>query len=345
MNILGIETSCDETAAAIVTDNREVLSNVVRSQNEKHLPYGGVVPEIAARAHLEIIESIIRQSITEAKLDFGDLDGIAATCGPGLIGGVIVGSMVGKAISASRKIPFIAANHLEGHALTARLTHNIHFPYLVLLLSGGHSQFIIAEGVGKYQIIGNTIDDALGEAFDKVAKMLGIGFPGGPALERVASFGSAGRFNLPRPLKGREGADFSFSGLKTSVRNKIEKMDDKNISEKDVQDLCADFQCAVSDIIKDRVVNALDIFRKKYPICEKLVLCGGVASNQVIRTTLEQSIQPLGINLIAPPLNLCTDNGAMIAWVGVERLRLGLVNTLDFKPRPRWSLDELKNSC
>ena len=344
MNILGIETSCDETAASIVTNNKKILSNVVRSQNEQHAPYGGVVPEIAARAHLEIIETLVRKAITDAKLDFDDLDGVAATCGPGLIGGVIVGAMIGKAISAARKIPFVAANHLEGHALTARLTHNIKFPYLVLLLSGGHSQFIIVEGVGKYQIIGNTIDDALGEAFDKVAKMLGIGFPGGPAVERMASSGSPGRFKLPRPLKGRKGADFSFSGLKTSVRNKIEEDLNKNICEKDVQDLCADFQCAVSDVIKDRVLNALNMFSKKYPNCDKLVLCGGVASNKVIRTTLEKSIQTLGINLIAPPPHLCTDNGAMIAWVGVERLTLGLADTLDFKPRPRWSLEEMKNN-
>lgn len=341
MNILGIETSCDETAASIVTENRKILSNVVKSQNEHHAPYGGVVPEIAARAHLVIVEAVVRQAIKEAKLDFSDLDGVAATCGPGLIGGVIVGSMVGKAISAARKIPFVAANHLEGHALTARLTHNIQFPYLVLLLSGGHSQFIIVEEVGEYQIIGNTIDDALGEAFDKVAKMLGIGFPGGPAVEKMASFGSPGRFNLPRPLRGRENSDFSFSGLKTSVRNKIEQSKNGTFSEKDIQDLCSDFQYAVSDVIKDRVLNALNIFSKKYPNCEKLVLCGGVASNQMIRTTLEQSVQTLGVNLVAPPINLCTDNGAMIAWVGVERLKLGLSNTLDFKPRPRWSLEEL----
>jgi len=341
MIVLGIETSCDETAAAIVSDDRRILSNIVRSQIADHAPYGGVVPEIAARAHIEAIDGIIANAMAAADIGFEALDGVAATCGPGLIGGVIVGAMTGKAIAAARALPFIAANHLEGHALTARLTDDIGFPYLLLLVSGGHTQFIAVEGVGRYRRIGGTIDDALGEAFDKTAKMLGLGFPGGPAVEKTAARGTTGRFNLPRPLKGREGADFSFSGLKTAVRHAIEALPPGAVSDSDATDLCADFQQAAAEVVANRTSHAIDIFKEIHPEGGVLVVPGGVAANRAIRSALDEAAAARGFDFIAPPPALCTDNGAMIAWAGIERLRLGLTDGLDFKPRPRWPLDEI----
>lgn len=339
IRILGIETSCDETAAAVVTDRRAILANVIYSQLEEHAPYGGIVPEIAARAHIEALDRIIADTMRRAELRFDELDGVAATGGPGLIGGVIVGVMTAKAIAAARGIPFLAINHLEGHALTVRLTDRIDFPYLLLLVSGGHTQLLAVEGVGAYRRIGTTIDDAVGEAFDKTAKMLGLGYPGGPAVERTGVSGDADRFDLPRPMKGRPGSDFSFSGLKTAVRRTIETLPPGPVSATDAADICASFQAAVGDVVADRTTNAIHTFGAAYPRMNGLVVAGGVAANTVLRAKLEAVAARENVPFIAPPQALCTDNGAMIAWAGVERLKLGLTDGMDFAPRPRWPLD------
>ncbi len=346
MIVLGIETSCDETAAAVVTADREILANEVFSQIEDHRPFGGVVPEVAARAHLELIDGVIDSAMKKSGVGLDDLDGVAATGGPGLIGGVLVGVMTAKAIAAVKKKPFIAVNHLEGHALTARLTDNLDFPYLLLLVSGGHCQLLIVEGVGQYKRLGTTMDDALGEAFDKTAKMLGLGFPGGPAVEKAAEKGDGTRFPLPRPLKGREGADFSFSGLKTKVRQTIEGLPEGPLQDQDVADLCASFQAAAEDTLADRVTNAMTAFRELYPETSlpvsddpAFVAAGGVAANRGIRNRLQSLSGEKVFQFVAPPPNLCTDNAAMIAWAGIERLRLGDTDGMDFQARPRWPLD------
>ena len=339
MMILGIESSCDETAAAVVTDEREILSDVVRAQLEEHAPYGGIVPEIAARAHVEVLDAVIAEAMGQAGIGFAELDGVAATGGPGLIGGGIVGIMTGKANAAARDLPFLAVNHLEGHALTARLTDDVAFPYLLLLVSGGHTQILAVEGVGQYKRFGTTIDDAVGEAFDKTAKMLGLGYPGGPAIEAAAKDGDASRFALPRPMKGRAGSDFSFSGLKTAVRHTIEKLPPGPVTHSDAAHICASFQAAVGDVIADRVGHAIEAFRDSYPTGNTLVVAGGVAANSHLRQTLQDLTAAEGLRFVAPPLRLCTDNGAMIAWAGIERLQLGLTDGMDFAPRPRWPLD------
>jgi len=338
--ILGLETSCDETAAAIVDAERRIRADVVLSQTTLHLPYGGVVPEIAARAHLEHLDQLITQALGEAKLGFGDLDAVAATGGPGLIGGVIVGVTMGKAIALARGIPFLGINHLEGHALSARLSHDLPFPYLLLLVSGGHCQLLIVEGVARYVRLGTTIDDAAGEAFDKTAKLLGLGYPGGPAIERAAKSGDASRFPLPRPLTGRPGCDFSFAGLKTAVRQTVENLSSRaELSLRDIADLAASFQAAVAESLVDRTANAIAMFRDRQPGGRHLVVAGGVAANTLLRQKLESLAAAQGLTLIAPPLRLCTDNAAMIAWAGIERFRLNLTDGLDFSPRPRWPLD------
>lgn len=339
MIVLGIETSCDETAVAVVTGDRQILANEVLSQIEDHRPFGGIVPEVAARAHLEHLDGLIDRALAKAGAGFGDLDAVAATGGPGLIGGVLVGVMTAKSIAAVRGLPFIAVNHLEGHALTARLTDGLDFPYLLLLVSGGHCQLLTVEGVGRYRRLGTTIDDALGEAFDKTAKMLGLGFPGGPAVEKAAKAGDRGRFSLPRPLMGREGADFSFSGLKTKVRQTIENLPPGELQDQDVADLCASFQAAVEDVLADRTSNAMEAFKAQYPGPSTLVVAGGVGANNPIRKCLGALAAEKGFQFTAPPPNLCTDNGAMIAWAGIERLKAGLTDDLDFKARPRWPLD------
>ena len=343
MLVLGIETSCDETAAAVVNENREVLSNKVYSQQQEHARFGGVVPEIAARAHLDVLDGIICDALQDARVTLEDINGIAATCGPGLIGGVIVGSTMAKAMSAAANIPFIAVNHLEAHALTARLTHGIDFPYLLLLVSGGHCQLLIVEGLGHYKLLGETADDAIGEAFDKCGKMLGLGFPGGPAIEKAAVSGNPARFSFPRPMKGRPGCDFSFSGLKTSVRQCILSMSVSEASYPDVCDVAASFQEAVSDIILDRCENAIKMFREQYRNGNTLVVSGGVGANLAIRKQLALLCDVHNFVFIAPPPELCTDNGAMIAWAGIERFQNGLVNGLDIAPRPRWPLEELRH--
>lgn len=344
MIVLGIETSCDETAAAVVDDAHTIRSNVVYSQLDEHRAYGGVVPEIAARAHLDVLDRVVAQALDDADLTLDDIDGIAATGGPGLIGGVIVGVMTAKAMAAARDLPFIAVNHLEGHALTARLTDDIAFPYLLLLVSGGHCQLLSVDGPGRYQPLGTTVDDAVGEAFDKTAKMLGLGFPGGPAVEAAAREGDPKRFSFPRPMKGRPGCDFSFSGLKTAVRQALLKLPEGPVSDQDRSDLAASFQAAVADVIADRCAHAIETFRARHPEANTLVVAGGVAANGALRETLGVLCDRSGFRFVAPPQKLCTDNGAMIAWAGLERLRLGESDDFDFAPRPRWPLAELSKT-
>jgi N6-L-threonylcarbamoyladenine synthase len=343
MIVLGIETSCDETAAAVVSDAGapRIRANLVRAQIEQHRPYGGVVPEIAARAHLELIDGLVARALDEAGLGFGELDGVAVTAGPGLIGGVMVGAMTAKAIALVHDLPLSAVNHLEAHALTARLTDDTEFPYLLLLVSGGHCQLLVVEGVGRYVRLGTTIDDAAGEAFDKSAKLLGLGYPGGPALENAAATGNARRFELPRPMKGRPGCDFSFSGLKTAVRLAVASLSEggRALTPGDVADLAAAAQAAIGDSLVDRTVNAVALFRARHPAGATLVVAGGVAANEALRARLAVLAASEGLAFVAPPLALCTDNAAMVAWAGLERLRLGLVDDLAFAPRPRWPLD------
>jgi N6-L-threonylcarbamoyladenine synthase len=342
--VLGIETSCDETAAAVVRGRGPgpgtILSNVVLSQLEDHAPYGGVVPEIAARAHIEALDTLIGQALSEAKLELADVDAIAATAGPGLIGGVMVGLTTAKALSLASGKPFIAINHLEAHALTARMTDGVEFPFLLLLISGGHCQLLAAEGVGKYKLYGSTIDDAVGEAFDKTAKLLGLSYPGGPNIERLATEGNPKSFSLPRPLKGRGGADFSFSGLKTAVRQYARDADFK-VSQK--ADLAASFQFAVLDILTDRTRIAMDMFRRDFPSAASpsLVVAGGVAANKAIGSALAKLANENGFEKKIPPPKLCTDNAAMVAWAGVERSQLGLFDALGYAPRARWPLRDM----
>lgn len=338
--VLGIETSCDETAAAVVAGDRTVLAERLLSQLGEHAPYGGVVPEIAARSHLTHLDRLVAETMTIAKLRFRDLTAIAATGGPGLIGGVMVGVMTAKAIAAVHKLPFLAVNHLEGHALSPRLTNDVAFPYLLLLVSGGHCQLMAAEGVGRYVRLGATVDDAAGEAFDKAAKLIGLGYPGGPAIERAAKSGDARRYALPRPMKGRAGADFSFAGLKTALAQLVAALP-APLDERVTADLAASFQAAVADVLIDRTANAIAAFKAMAPGGNTLVVAGGVAANTLLRERLSTLAAGASLKLVAPPLKLCTDNAAMIAWAGVERLRLGLTDAFDASPRPRWPLDPL----
>ena len=343
--ILGIETSCDETAAAVVRRHGggrgELLSNVVLSQLKDHAPFGGVVPEIAARVHVTHLDGLVGRAMAEAGIEFDALHGVAATAGPGLLGGLLVGLTAGKAISMAWDIPFLAINHLEGHALTPRLLADCPFPYLLLLISGGHTQFQLVEGVGRYKRLGTTIDDALGEAFDKVAKLLGLGYPGGPRVESYAKRGDNKRFDFPRPLKGRADCNFSFSGLKTAVREVVHGLGE--LTEQDVADVCASFELAVAETLADRLKRAFQQFREMHPGVESptLVVAGGVAANQALRDVFETVSSKHGFKLSVPPFNLCTDNAAMIAWAGAERLSLGLTDNIDFAARPRWPLDNV----
>lgn len=346
VRVLGIETSCDETAASVIEANadgtRRILSNIVLSQIDEHSPYGGVVPEIAARAHVEALDQIISAALDEAGANLNELDAVAATAGPGLVGGLIVGLMTAKAIAAATGKPLVAINHLEGHALTARLTDGVEFPYLLLLVSGGHTQIVLVRGVGAYERWATTIDDALGEAFDKTAKMLGLPFPGGPNVEKAAASGDAKRFDLPRPMKGSVQPDFSFSGLKTAVRQTASEL--APLTEGDVADICASFQFAVADALADRVSRALLRFHETFPdvATPVLVVAGGVAANKTIRAALEGLCIKNGFRFLAPPHALCTDNAAMIAWAAAERMLAGLPNpdAMAFAPRSRWPLDE-----
>ncbi len=343
MLVLGIETTCDETAAAVVeraADGKgRILSNIVLSQVAEHAAFGGVVPEIAARAHVEAVDHIVATAMMEAQVSFTDLDGVAGAAGPGLIGGVIVGLTTAKAIALTHGKPLIAVNHLEAHALTPRLTDGAAFPYCLFLASGGHTQILGVCGVGDYVRFGGTVDDAIGEAFDKTAKLLGLGYPGGPMVEREAANGDPERFALPRPMSGRHDANFSLSGLKTALRIEAEKV--APLSNQDVADLCASFQQAVVDVVGDRLRTGLRMFRERFGMPTALVCAGGVAANQAIRKILHRVAFEIGISLIAPPPALCTDNGAMIAWAGAERLALDLTDPLDFAPRARWPLSEV----
>lgn len=345
MLILGIETSCDETSVAIVNEKKDILSNLVLSQLDEHRAFGGVVPEIAARAHIDHLHTLIKAAIEDAAISFSDLDGVAATCGPGLIGGVMVGMMAGKTIAASQNIPFIAVNHLEGHALTPRLTDDIEFPYLLLLVSGGHTQILVAESVGQYKRWGTTLDDAAGECFDKCAKMMGLPYPGGPEIQKIAQSckdpkAAMKRFDLPKPMKGRKELDFSFSGLKTAVRLAVDALPEGDLRREDIADLACAFQQTVAEVISDRAKRAIDRFMQDYtPKSPTLVLSGGVSANTAIRESLEDLCQEKGFRAYAPPLKLCGDNAAMIAWAGLEHLTLGNSAPLNFKARPRWPLD------
>jgi len=343
MIVLGIETTCDETAAAVVerfADGRgRIVSDIVFSQIPEHVAFGGVVPEIAARAHVEVLDRIIAQAMTTAGIGYDRVDGVAAAAGPGLIGGVIVGLTTAKAIALAQDKPLIAVNHLEAHALTARLTDATPFPYCLFLASGGHTQILAVRGVRDYVRLGTTHDDAIGEAFDKTAKLLGLGYPGGPEVEKEATRGDASRFELPRPMAGRKDADFSLSGLKTALRLEAEKV--APLSDQDVADLCASFQQAVVDTVFDRLHAGLRIFTTRYGAPTALVAAGGVAANQAIREVLQELATEAGTALVVPPLELCTDNGAIIAWAGAERLALGLTDPLDVAPRARWPLDEV----
>ena len=343
--VLGIESSCDETASAVIDDSGCVLAESVLSQESDHAPYGGVVPEIAARAHLAFLPQQVARVMAQAGVGFPELGGVAASGGPGLIGGLIVGSQFAKGIAIAHGVPYVAVNHLEAHALTARLPGLVEggaaFPYLLLLLSGGHCQCVAVEGVGRYVRLGGTMDDAVGEAFDKVGKLLGLGWPGGPALEKLAAGGDERRCAFPRPLLGRAGCDFSFSGLKTAVAQEVSRHGTGALSARVAADIAASFQCAVAEVLADRATHAMAMMRARAVDARLLVVAGGVAANGAVRAALAEVARASGFVLVAPPVQLCTDNAVMVAWTGVERLRLGLEDGLDFAPRPRWPLDEL----
>ncbi len=345
--LLGIETSCDETAAALVrvtkaTMRGEILSNIVLSQIDAHAPYGGVVPEIAARAHLSQLDHIIRRALTQAQCDLSDIDAIAVTAGPGLIGGVMIGLTTAKALAVAAQKPLLAVNHLEGHALSVRLARSIAFPYLLLLVSGGHCQLLAVADIGDYRLYGSTRDDAVGEAFDKAAKLMGLGYPGGPAIEHAAQTGDANRFRLPRPFMQTPHCDFSFSGLKTALRQTAHIH--APLTEQDVADLAAAMQSAIIDCLRDRCENAFDLFRKDFPHQKNplLVIAGGVAANKALRHALSQSAAQNGFGYEAAPIELCTDNAAMIAWAGAEYFARGQIEDftamLELPARARWPL-------
>jgi N6-L-threonylcarbamoyladenine synthase len=343
--VLGIETSCDETASAVLDASGHVLAESVLSQETEHAPYGGVVPEIAARAHLAFLPEQVRRVMARAGVRFGDLGGVAASGGPGLIGGLIVGSQFAKGIAIAHGLPYVAVNHLEAHALTARLpglvSGRAEFPYLLLLLSGGHCQCVAVEGVGRHVRLGSTLDDAVGEAFDKVAKLLGLGWPGGPALETLAAAGDPLRYAFPRPLLGRAGCDFSFSGLKTAVAQEVAGQMVGALPMRTAADIAASFQRAVAEVLADRATHAMAMMRKRSSTARLLVVAGGVAANATVRTALAEAAAAAGFALVAPPVRLCTDNAVMVAWTGIERLGLGLADALDFAPRPRWPLGDV----
>jgi N6-L-threonylcarbamoyladenine synthase len=343
--VLGIETSCDETAAAVVDGDGRILAEAVLSQLAEHAPFGGVVPEIAARTHLRYLPEQVRSTIESAGIAFSDLGGVAATSGPGLIGGLIVGCQFGKGIAIANGLPFVAVNHLEAHALTARLPGLIEggvaFPYLLFLMSGGHSQCIAVTGIGRYVRLGGTVDDAVGEAFDKVAKLLGLDWPGGPALEKIAKEGDPSCYPFPRPMLRRSGCDLSFSGLKTAVAQTVLRTGPP-LTHEQKADIAASFQSAVVDVLSDRASHAMDMMRDRFPATDLMVVAGGVAANDSIRSSLAVATRARGFRLAAPPARLCSDNAVMVAWAGVERLRLGWRDPIDVNARPRWPLETLE---
>lgn len=338
IKVLGIESSCDDTGVAIIDSNHSILSNIIISQKNEHEAFQGVVPEIAARSHMKNLKKSLEMALHEANTSLKELDIISATCGPGLIGGVIVGSMFAKSISSVLKKPFIAINHLEGHALTAKLTNKLEYPYLLLLASGGHCQYVAVLKLGRYKILGETLDDAIGETFDKVAKMMDIGFPGGAEIEKKAKLGNKNRFILPMPMVNRKNCDMSFSGLKTAVKLTIERIG--VLSEQDICDVASSFQNTVMNILYKKTKDAINAY-EKIAIGKTLVVAGGVAANEALRSTLFSVAKEYCYNFIAPPTKLCTDNAAMIAFAGLQRFNAGIVNNLDFKPLARWSLEDL----
>ena len=343
MIVLGLETSCDETAVGLIGLREDgsgaVLAQRIRSQIAEHTPYGGVVPEIAARAHVGILDQQIKETLDEAGLSLVDVDAIAATAGPGLLGGLLVGAITGEVLAEVAGKPYIPINHLEAHALTPRLTDGLSFPYLMLLVSGGHTQILAVENVGVHKRLATTIDDALGEAFDKVAKMLGLGFPGGKFVEQWALRGDSKRFDFPRPMKGRDLPHFSFSGLKTAVRQQAQSSEP--LSAQDISDLCASFQTAAADAVADRLSRAIDVFMAAHGAAPVIAIAGGVAANKALSERLQSCVAAKGGRLVVPPAALCTDNGVMIAWAGLERLRAGKIDVVDTVARARWPLDPL----
>lgn len=343
--VLGIEASCDETAAAVIDGDGHILAEMVLSQLAEHEAYGGVVPEIAARAHLRYLPDLVRRTMAKANVSYKDLGGVAATSGPGLIGGLIVGSQFGKGIAIAHDLPFVAVNHLEAHALTARLPGLVDdgapFPYLLFLLSGGHSQCIAVMDLGQYRRLGGTVDDAVGEAFDKVAKLLGVGWPGGPALERIAAEGDPDRFPFPRPMLRRPGCDLSLSGLKTAVAQAVARLGDGPLKRAQRADVAASFQQAIVDVLADRAVHAMTMMREQFADADLIVTAGGVASNKRVRAALSDAAGTCGFRLVAPPIRLCSDNAVMVAWAGLERLRRGLRDDVSAATLPRWPLEAL----
>jgi N6-L-threonylcarbamoyladenine synthase len=343
--VLGIESSCDETAAAVLDADGAILAEAVLTQRAEHQPFGGVVPEIAARAHLHYLPGLVGDVLRDAGLTVRDLGAVAATAGPGLIGGLIVGTQFAKGIALAQDLPFLAINHLEAHALTARLPGLVDggapFPYLLFLLSGGHSQCIAVTGVGQYRKLGGTIDDAAGEAFDKVAKQLGLGWPGGPALEKLAAGGNPAAFPLPRPMLRRAGCDLSFSGLKTAVMQTIARLPGGVATPGQAADIAAGFQQAVVEVLADRAAHAITMMRQDFPQARLLVVAGGVAANGQVRAGLDQAAARGGFQMVAPPMRLCSDNAVMVAWAAIERLRLGLTDAMSSDARPRWPLEAL----
>ena len=343
MNILGIETSCDETSVAIVNDRKKILSHLLLSQIKQHRPYGGVVPEIAARAHLDTIDRLIMRCLKKAKLDFEDVDGVAATAGPGLMVVLIVGTGIAKAISTALEKPFFPINHLEGHILSVRLFRKCTFPFLALLVSGGHCQILIAKNIGDYELLGTTYDDAIGETFDKVAKMLNMNYPGGPEIEKQARNGNPNKFNLPKPLIDTKNCNFSFSGLKTATNKLCKQITSEGKMKKSLGDICASFQETICEVIADRCKNAIKIFKQKFPSKSmELIIVGGVAANHYLKSKLNSLTKELNCSLVAPPRELCTDNAAMIAWAAIEKIKIGAKHNITFKPTPRWQLDDPK---
>jgi len=342
MIVLGIETSCDETSAAVVKLNSinrcEILSNVVHSQISEHTDYGGVVPEIAARSHIQYIDEVILRAMNEADCDFNNLDSIAVTAGPGLKGGLLVGVTIAKAISSVTKKPLLGINHLEGHALTIRMVQKIEFPYLLLLVTGGHTQILIVRNVGEYTRLGTTIDDALGEAYDKVAKSLNLGYPGGPIVESMANNKTDYNFTFPRPLINSQELNFSFSGLKTAVRREIEKS--IPISKETASNICAEFQDSIIDVLKDKLERSIYCFRDEFKDIDlNVVIAGGVAANKKIFSSIKELSDQKEFNVFVAPKELCSDNAAMIAWAGIERSNAGVLETNDVSVRTRWPLD------
>lgn len=348
---LGIESSCDETSAAVVDSDKNILGHIIYSQIPEHQKYGGVVPELAARAHILAVDEVIKLALERANKTIDDIDVIAATAGPGLIGGVLIGWMTATGIANATNKPLVAVNHLEGHALVPRLKSSsatdsatnidVEFPYLLMLASGGHCQILLVHGVGKYEMIGQTLDDSAGEAFDKIAKMLGLGYPGGPIVDNRAKLGNTKRFNFPRPLCDKPGCDFSFSGIKTAARMLLDKTSQEEIDETFINDFCASFQQAIVDCITNRLTNALKDDRVKNAKPKTMVVAGGVAKNSAIRSAMETMANKNNMLFAAPPMNLCTDNGAMIAWAGIENYKQGNIVREPVAPRPRWPLTEL----